>query len=157
MNLSFLLIFTLLAFPNTNARNINILKNLKNNIGKFQSEIDMSMNENEYKQLKNKLSLKEDLQDLSDEEKELLLKLILLKNERTHEKSKIDFFKVIENYIDATNDDEHLNLAHEQSSDSLSKKKRSFNIRIYYDIIRMKDGTVLLIPKDVNKNHYFIG
>ena len=38
-----------------------------------------------------------------------------------------------------------------------NKLKRSFHIEIYYDIVRLKDGAVLLVPKDKNKNHYFIG
>ena len=37
------------------------------------------------------------------------------------------------------------------------KNKRSFQIQTYYDAIIQKDGSILLIPKDVNKNHYFIG
>ena len=37
------------------------------------------------------------------------------------------------------------------------KAKRSFQIQTYYDAVVQKDGTILLIPKDVNKNHYFIG
>jgi hypothetical protein len=35
--------------------------------------------------------------------------------------------------------------------------KRSFQIQTYYDAVVQKDGSILLIPKDVNKNHYFIG
>jgi hypothetical protein len=35
--------------------------------------------------------------------------------------------------------------------------KRSFQIQTYYDALMQKDGSILLIPKDVNKNHYFIG
>ncbi len=36
-------------------------------------------------------------------------------------------------------------------------KRSLFNIKIYYDIVHLKDGVVMLIPKDYNKNHYFIG
>ena len=36
-------------------------------------------------------------------------------------------------------------------------KKRGFQIQTYFDALVQKDGSILLIPKDVNKNHYFIG
>jgi hypothetical protein len=36
-------------------------------------------------------------------------------------------------------------------------KKRGFQIQTYYDALIQNDGSILLIPKDVNKNHYFIG
>lgn len=35
--------------------------------------------------------------------------------------------------------------------------KRAWDIRTYYDALIQTDGSILLIPKDVNKNHYFIG
>ena len=40
--------------------------------------------------------------------------------------------------------------------------KRNFfakhhDIRIYYDVVKLKNGMVILVPKDHNKNHYFIG
>lgn len=35
--------------------------------------------------------------------------------------------------------------------------KRSFDIRTYYDALVQNDGSILLIPKDINRNHYFIG
>jgi hypothetical protein len=44
-----------------------------------------------------------------------------------------------------------------KSNKFLGKNKRSFQIQTYYDAVVQKDGTILLIPKDVNKNHYFIG
>jgi hypothetical protein len=37
------------------------------------------------------------------------------------------------------------------------KSKRGFQIQTYYDALVQNDGSILLIPKDVNKNHYFIG
>lgn len=37
------------------------------------------------------------------------------------------------------------------------KNKRGFQIQTYYDALVQNDGTILLIPKDINKNHYFIG
>lgn len=36
-------------------------------------------------------------------------------------------------------------------------RKRGFQIQTYFDALIQKDGSILLIPKDVNKNHYFIG
>jgi hypothetical protein len=36
-------------------------------------------------------------------------------------------------------------------------KKRNFKMRVYYDVKVQNDGSVLLIPKDVNRGHYFIG
>ena len=44
-----------------------------------------------------------------------------------------------------------------KSNKILGKNKRSFQIQTYYDAVIQKDGSILLIPKDVNKNHYFIG
>lgn len=44
-----------------------------------------------------------------------------------------------------------------KSNKFMGKNKRSFQIQTYYDAVVQKDGTILLIPKDVNKNHYFIG
>ena len=43
-----------------------------------------------------------------------------------------------------------------------NKLKRGFfskhhDIQIYYDVVKLKNGFVMLVPKDVNKNHYFIG
>ncbi len=38
-----------------------------------------------------------------------------------------------------------------------NKIKRGFQIQTYYDALVQNDGSILLIPKDVNKNHYFIG
>lgn len=35
--------------------------------------------------------------------------------------------------------------------------KRAWDIQTYYDVLKQNDGSFLLIPKDVNKNHYFIG
>ncbi len=40
--------------------------------------------------------------------------------------------------------------------------KRNFfakhhDIHIYYDLVKLKNGMVILVPKDKNKNHYFIG
>ena len=35
--------------------------------------------------------------------------------------------------------------------------KRAWDIQTYYDVFLQNDGSILLIPKDVNKNHYFIG
>ena len=75
----------------------------------------------------------EDLEKSSDNDKKLLLLLKLVKH------FDLD---------DAAN----------TSEDYMTNKlKRSFHIEIYYDIIRLKDGSVLLVPKDKNKNHYFIG
>jgi hypothetical protein len=36
-------------------------------------------------------------------------------------------------------------------------KKRGIHIKTYYDPLIQKDGSILLIPKDLNQNHYFIG
>ncbi len=35
--------------------------------------------------------------------------------------------------------------------------KRAWNIRTYYDAYVQPDGSILFVPKDVNRNHYFIG
>ncbi len=50
----------------------------------------------------------------------------------------------------------------ERSFDRLNKlkiktHKRGFNIQTFYSPVYRKDGKILLIPKDSNKNHYFIG
>ena len=37
------------------------------------------------------------------------------------------------------------------------ENKRGFDIKTFFSPIYRKDGSVLLIPKDTNKNHYFIG
>jgi hypothetical protein len=37
------------------------------------------------------------------------------------------------------------------------EKKRGIRIQTYYDPLIQKDGSILLIPKDLNQNHYFIG
>jgi hypothetical protein len=38
-----------------------------------------------------------------------------------------------------------------------NKYKRGFQIQTYYDLLLRNDGSIMLIPKDVNRNHYFIG
>lgn len=38
-----------------------------------------------------------------------------------------------------------------------NKNKKGFQITTMYNIVQKEDGSVLLIPKDSNKNHYFIG
>lgn len=37
------------------------------------------------------------------------------------------------------------------------QSKRAFHIKTYFDALVQNDGSILLVPKDVNKNHYFIG
>ncbi|RNA37718.1 hypothetical protein BpHYR1_052996 [Brachionus plicatilis] len=37
------------------------------------------------------------------------------------------------------------------------QSKRAFHIKTYFDALIQDDGSILLVPKDVNKNHYFIG
>jgi hypothetical protein len=37
------------------------------------------------------------------------------------------------------------------------RPKRRFDIQTFYTPVIRKDGSILLIPKDTNKNHYFIG
>lgn len=49
------------------------------------------------------------------------------------------------------------NLKHDDSEEYTSKSKRGFQIQTYYDALVQSDGSIILIPKDVNKNHYFIG
>ena len=39
----------------------------------------------------------------------------------------------------------------------LNKIKTMFKIKIYYDIVHKPNGEIYFIPKDTNKNHYFIG
>lgn len=38
-----------------------------------------------------------------------------------------------------------------------TSNKRAWDIQTYYDVFVQNDGSILFIPKDVNKNHYFIG
>ncbi|CAF0873011.1 unnamed protein product, partial [Brachionus calyciflorus] len=42
-------------------------------------------------------------------------------------------------------------------SDLYRQSKRAFHIKTYFDALVQNDGSILLVPKDVNKNHYFIG
>ena len=45
-------------------------------------------------------------------------------------------------------------------SEKISKRgffSKHHDIKIYYDIVKLKNGMVILVPKDKNKNHYFIG
>ena len=37
------------------------------------------------------------------------------------------------------------------------RSKRNFGIKLYYEIIELDDGRLVSVPRDVNKNHYFIG
>lgn len=44
-----------------------------------------------------------------------------------------------------------------QTNYKYNNKKRGFDIKTFYSPIYRKDGSVILVPKDINKNHYFIG
>lgn len=37
------------------------------------------------------------------------------------------------------------------------QNKRGFDIKTFYSPVLRKDGSLILMPKDINKNHYFIG
>lgn len=50
-----------------------------------------------------------------------------------------------------------LNNSKHKSIQMMNNNKRAFQIKTYFDALVQNDGSILLIPKDVNKNHYFIG
>lgn len=82
------------------------------------------------------------LNNLSEEDKKKILKEILLENLRD------------EDDYDIGGDNE------DQNRPSTAKRgffSKHHDIQIYYEVVRLKNGLVLLVPKDVNKNHYFIG
>lgn len=79
------------------------------------------------------------LDNLTEHEKKMLLKKILVKNLKS----------LYDMDYDAENEQKDV-------------FKRGFlsehhKIKIYYNVMRLQDGTVILVPKDTNKNHYFIG
>jgi len=58
----------------------------------------------------------------------------------------------------STDDDDYS----DQVDEDKHPAKRNFfakhhDIHIYYDLVKLKNGMVILVPKDKNKNHYFIG
>jgi hypothetical protein len=52
--------------------------------------------------------------------------------------------------FDDDDDDSYENLKEQDT-------KRGLHMQVYYEPKFMKDGSVLLVPKDKNKGHYFIG
>lgn len=63
-----------------------------------------------------------------------------------------------------SNEDDYLNSndSSEEQYDLENKqqqqlKKRGIHMQVYYEPKLLKDGSILLIPKDRNKGHYFLG
>ena len=89
-----------------------------------------------------------DLENLTEHKKKMLLKKILIKNlESLYENgSNMDY--------ETEYEPKDLKTREIAKRGFLSEHHK---IKIYYDIVKLRDGTVILVPKDANKNHYFIG
>ena len=103
--------------------------------------------------------------------------LVLLKSNKDNEDDEVTKLESGLNLADLesnddnflkNNDDDQISVDGEYDNKKISKRffgfltttkqnKPSFKIQTYYDTLVRNDGSVMFIPKDVNKNHYFIG
>jgi hypothetical protein len=64
---------------------------------------------------------------------------------------------VMENFPEEIEKEPNEKVRYNRSPFILEKSKRRFKMKVYYDVVVQNDGSVLLIPKDINRGHYFIG